>query len=144
MASLYRRFWDKVTVGDECWDWDASRHQQGYGLFGYRGHLERAHRMMWQLHHGEPALDFFVLHRCDNPSCVRPSHLFLGTHQDNMRDKVSKRRQTRGESVNTAKLTREQARTIRVDERPNPAIAKEFGITTSVVCGIKHGRVWRE
>lgn len=85
-------FWKNVDKrgSDDCWPWLAFKHK-GYGRF--RG--DRAHRVSWRLRHGD-AGDMQVLHRCDNPSCVNPAHLFLGTPSDNMADKVAKGRQAKG------------------------------------------------
>lgn len=84
-------FWWKVRIGDGCWEWQAARDRRGYGLIRFRGALHRAHRVSWALAHGELPTAC-VLHRCDNRSCVRPEHLFLGTQGDNVRDARDKGR----------------------------------------------------
>lgn len=77
--------------------WTAGVFQgKGYGQFNVGGHPVGAHRISWEIHHGAIPTGVFVLHRCDVPGCVNPEHLFLGTHQDNMTDKVRKNRQARG------------------------------------------------
>lgn len=100
---LAERFWEKVnkdgpTARPElgpCWVWTSTQDGHGYGAF-YRGTGPRgAHRVSWELYHGEPAGALCVLHKCDTPLCVRPEHLFLGTRTDNMADKVAKGRQSR-------------------------------------------------
>lgn len=85
-------FWQHVKVGDpsECWLWTGSKHKQGYGLYG--AGPRRAHRIAWTLIHGEIPPGLQVLHRCDNPPCVNPAHLFLGTDKDNHQDKAAKGR----------------------------------------------------
>jgi hypothetical protein len=87
------RFWSKVLKGKSCWNWTASLTQDGYGRFqtGSRTQ-ERAHRFSWILEHGQIPSGMQVLHKCDNPKCVRPDHLFLGTPKDNMTDKAKKGR----------------------------------------------------
>lgn len=89
-----RRFWDKVDKSGECWVWLSATHSQGYGLFK-TGHNTQnyAHRVVWVLEYGPIPEGAFVCHSCDNPPCVRPEHLFLGTAADNMQDMVSKGRQ---------------------------------------------------
>lgn len=86
------RFWAKVDRGGECWLWTAGRDSSGYGSLR-TGHTKvSAHRLSWQLHHGQIPPGQNVLHRCDNPRCVRPDHLFLGTQADNVADMVAKGR----------------------------------------------------
>lgn len=91
-----QRFWAKVAIVDDedsCWTWTAFHNPDGYGRFGYNGKAVAAHRFAYAMHHGLDELpDLCVLHRCDNPPCVRPSHLFLGTQADNMRDRHAKGR----------------------------------------------------
>lgn len=87
------RFWAKVDKGDGCWEWTGGRANRGYGhVEPVRGQNRSAHRVSWELTNGPIPDGLWVLHRCDNPPCVRPSHLFLGTHADNMRDMEAKGR----------------------------------------------------
>lgn len=93
------RFWSHVERGDEgCWEWQGGRrlagHQseKGYGYFWLNNGYVRAHRMAWELTNGPIPDDMVVCHKCDNPPCVRPDHLFLGTHGDNHRDAMVKGR----------------------------------------------------
>lgn len=86
------RFWSKVNKTDGCWLWIASRHKKGYGQFKLDGKMRKAHRVAWELTYGPIPPDKNVCHTCDNPPCVRPDHLFLGTNGDNVRDAVKKGR----------------------------------------------------
>ena len=90
------RFWARVQKGEGCWRWDGSKNRYGYGFVSYgpRGAQTRvqAHRVAWTLAYGPIPDGAFVLHHCDNPPCVRPDHLFLGTQGDNMVDMAAKRR----------------------------------------------------
>lgn len=112
-----QRFIPKVNIGEihDCWQWVAShnmpadRRKKGYGLFRYNGKQEKSHRIAWELSCGHIPEGMLVLNRCDNPICVNPNHLFLGTHQDNMTDMASKGRcnptHIYGEENRTSKLT---------------------------------------
>lgn len=90
---LHVRFWAKVSKSDGCWEWIGRKDGGGYGKVYDEGKRDLcAHRVAWALTYGPAPHDAQVLHRCDNPACVRPDHLFLGTNTDNMRDMVAKGR----------------------------------------------------
>lgn len=95
-AACASRFWSKVRRGSSCWTWSGRIGDRGYGQFDDGDRTLRAHRVAWTLTRGEIPAGMQVLHRCDNPACVRPDHLFLGTHDDNMRDMAAKGRQRGG------------------------------------------------
>lgn len=90
------RFWCKVNKTKKCWDWIASMNPKGYGYFGdpQRRRVMLAHRYSWELHNGAIPEGAHVLHRCDNPACIRPSHLFLGSELDNHNDAIAKERKS--------------------------------------------------
>ena len=96
MKTLEERFWEKVKKGPGCWEWTGGKDSKGYGSFmlcveGFSWHVS-AHRVSWKLTTGYLPIGKSILHRCDNPSCVRPDHLWAGTQMDNMRDAVNKGR----------------------------------------------------
>ena len=88
------RFWAKVRKTDGCWLWTAGTfaRRYGYGQFGLNGHPHKAHRLAWEFTNGPIPEGLSVLHHCDNPPCVNPAHLFLGTRGDNTRDMMMKGR----------------------------------------------------
>lgn len=90
-----KSFWNKVEkLGEnECWKWKAYKNKQGYGRFGFSASQSvNAHRISWVIHFGEIPPGLFVCHKCDNPECTNPQHLFLGTRQDNINDSLIKKR----------------------------------------------------
>lgn len=138
-----RRFWakvDKSRGADSCWTWTACVFNSGYGKF-YRDRDCRtayAHRFSYELHVGTIPDGMFVCHRCDNPKCVNPAHLFVGTNADNVADMVAKGRQSGhpGESNGRAKLTEHSVRAIRELYGTGPtkaALAKLFGVSESQI-----------
>jgi hypothetical protein len=96
--TLEERFWGRVNKAEpnDCWSWRGAKDGMGYGTLGGDNTETPAHRVSWMIHFGEIPKGMCVLHRCDNPSCVNPNHLFLGTRLDNARDRDAKERGYRG------------------------------------------------
>lgn len=92
MSSTESRFWDKVLKGDGCWEWMAAKDRFGRGRFKWNGKTSYSPRYSWEVNRGVIPEGLFVLHKCENPGCVNPDHLFLGTKGDNNRDRKSKGR----------------------------------------------------
>ena len=145
-ASLIKKFWSKVEIKseDSCWNWTAGLSHRGTGKFmsGLRaGFTSIAPRFSWMLHHGPIPLGLLVCHKCDNRLCVNPKPLFLGTHQDNMTDMVTKGRSYKGGPNKgmtlIRKLSDESVRAIRTDPRQLKSIAKDYGISHQLVSRIK-------
>lgn len=97
-AELAAWFWQKVTRPEnECWPWAGATHNKGYGNIGIDGRTTTTHRLAYSLAIGPIPDGMHVLHRCDNPPCCNPEHLFLGTNRDNHADKIAKGRQASGD-----------------------------------------------
>lgn len=144
-------FWDKVLINDGCWLWTASVDKDGYGKYRVGGAGSRnvkASRFSYELNVGPIPRGLGVLHTCDVPGCVRPSHLFLGTDADNSADKVRKGRQCRGEANGGGgKLTRAQVTEMRnlyaLGGHTHKQLARRFGVNRSLVGMIMRGEIWR-
>lgn len=140
------RAWPKVDKRgpDECWPWTGSKYN-GYGYIANRYGSGLATRVIVETVLQEPLPDWLhVCHKCDNPPCCNPAHLFLGTDADNTADKVAKGRHCRHEKRPKAKLTMEKARQIRVATGSLREIAKAFGVGQTVIWNVRHGHSWKE
>lgn len=146
---LGERFWEKVDKSGDCWLWTASLTRGGYGQFPLRkGIIRRAHRIAWQLANGDVPEGMWVLHRCDNPRCVRPDHLFLGTPQDNSADMAAKGRgsKLRGSAKPGAKLTEADVVIIRAERArgvTGTELGRRYGVHRSTIYHICQRDHWR-
>lgn len=148
------RFWAKVLKTENCWEWTASRLPRGYGLIKRnrsdpKGRNAYAHRVSWEIHYGEVPDGKCVLHECDNPGCVNPDHLFIGTDKDNMRDCAQKGRlggcslmNWKGERSPVAKLTNYAVRDIRKSRKSLSVLALKYGVTKGTIWKVKTGLTW--
>ena len=148
------RFWSKVNKGGPtirpelgpCWVWTGAKYQDGYGQFRLNGRRRGAHRFSWEMEHGHPPAQW-VLHKCDNPPCVNPAHLFEGDHTDNQRDMIAKGRRVAvrfpGESHPQVKLSNEQVRIIRASSNGCRRLSICFGVSKSLIRGIRNGSFWK-
>jgi hypothetical protein len=143
---LSERFWEKVDKTADCWVWTHSTFSGGYGqaFTGPGKRCSQAHRVSWEMHNGPIPPALHVLHKCDNPRCVNPSHLFLGTNQDNIADKVAKGRQPRGEAHAHARYTEQQITDMhKMRHQLSPdKLAELFLTTPSRISRILRGARW--
>lgn len=151
-----------------CWPWPASRTAAGYGQLTYRvdgkTRLAYAHRVAYLVANGDPAIGKEVCHRCDNPACFNPSHLFASSHAGNMADMANKSRGNsgkrlpigdrhwtrrrpelvkRGSTNAKAKLTEPDVVLILASERTGASLAREYGVTEALISAIRKGKVWK-
>lgn len=145
------RFWEKVNVqgDDDCWEWTAASMPRGYGVF-MAGHKRRAyaHRFSWEIANtAEVPEGKSVLHSCDNPPCVNPRHLRVGTNADNVADAVERHRHVAGIDHHAARLTPRKVKQIvslyREGLRPAD-IARRVGVDDSAVHAVLDGSTWKD
>ena len=151
MNNIESRFWQKVdkSGGDNsCWEWKGSKHPKGYGCFNARrGMTKIAHRIAYILTHGEIPSGKMVCHKCDNPSCCNPSHLFLGSASDNSSDMVIKGRSPYGERQGHTSLTFREVLAIRRLHMTGKVMQKDlceaFGVKQQTMSAILAGKNWK-
>lgn len=153
--SIDVRFWEKVDKRgpDECWEWLSTKTGGGYGTIGRGGRAdgkEMAHRLSYMLHNGEIEQGKWVLHSCDNPSCVNPAHLRLGVPVENTRDSVERGRNVKppihyGASNHTAKLSASDVEFIRRHPHVrSDYFAEMFGVNRSTIASVRGWRTWKQ
>lgn len=142
---LLKRFWSRVDRSGHCWEWTADKFNNGYGRFYFEGRQQGAHRLAYELIIGTIPDGMCACHKCDNPSCVRPSHIFIGTQLENMRDAAKKGRTRgfqRGNKPSHALFTDDEVREIRwrIKNRGSQSLlslATEMGINYQTMYAIK-------
>ena len=149
------RFWSKVDKTEECWNWTGAIGSTGYGHInegGKRGKILTSSRVSYEIHFGKIQDGLFVLHKCDNPKCVRPDHLFLGTNKDNMHDMIGKGRSglnvggASGEYCATAKLSWNQVcqiRDLRKYGFTQKWISEQYSVSPMLISKIVRGIYWK-
>lgn len=149
-GTLEERFFRKIVVTDDCWKWVGPVRPNGYGhiqVGGKGSPTISAHRLSYQIHKGEIPEGLVVMHSCDNPSCVNPDHLSVGTYKENTADMIAKGRKRtvapKGTGNGKAKLNDGLVRYIRQNSnRPHAELARELNLSPNCIRGVKTGRTW--
>lgn len=148
--TLKERFFAHVTVGitkGSCWEWTSFRDPNGYGRINIKNKPVLAHRLSWEIHKDNIPKGLCVLHGCDNPGCVSPRHLFLGTQKDNVADCIRKGRDNYGlvlgEKHGCSKLTEKDVLAIRSSEETGVILAKRYGVSTATISDVRKGHIWK-
>lgn len=150
-APLLERFWRRAGRTDDaraCWEWRGYREQDEYGRITKDRKILLAHRLSWEIHNGPIPVGMAVCHRCDNPPCVNPAHLFLGSNQDNLHDRDAKGRTPRAPGIRNgmAKLTDAIVVAMREDRGRGltyDQLAAKYGINRSACCAICLRQKWK-
>lgn len=149
--TLADRLWAKIDRRgpNECWPWLGYLNPAGYGVIGRRDRgTKLVHRLIYELVHGPLPSHLACCHRCDNPPCCNPAHLFAGTHKVNMMDKQRKGRQVNGSRHGSARLTEDEVAQIRRRYTAGGVLqrelAAEFGVTQSAISLVISGTNWRQ
>lgn len=141
LSEYPERFSSKVAVDESsgCWNWTAAKNEHGYGRYqtGVKTGVKLAHRLSFEMATGPIPPGLIACHKCDNPSCVNPTHLFLGDRDDNAKD-CAKKGRTRGQG--RVPLTPEAVRTIRSSELPYKELGETYGRTISAIEKIRAGQ----
>ncbi len=144
-----KRLWSKVNIlsDNKCWEWQGAKTTAGYGVIRIDYEANYTHRLAWSLKNkGEIPKKGVICHRCDNPACCNPSHLFLGTQADTVRDAASKNRMPKGEKHFNTNITTDIVRQIRYlgeyTTMTKKKISERFGISRQAVTDILYKRTW--
>ena len=143
--NISSRFWPRVQKTENCWIWTGAKIGDGYGILMINGRRIQAHRVAWALEYGPVPSGISILHRCDNPPCVRPDHLFQGTAKDNLRDMVAKGRSARGEKNGQAKLTSKTVYMIRsryIAGERQCDLMRDYNLSRTNAFFIVSGKTW--
>jgi hypothetical protein len=142
-VSVSARFWAKVDKNGDCWEWMANT-RKGYGSIKVSGISVYAHRLSWEMQNGPLQNGMLVLHKCDNPRCVNPSHLFVGTQKDNMEDREAKDRgaDRRGNKNGRSKIPQAAIALILASKESLSTLALKYGVSKTAIRLIKIGKNW--
>jgi HNH endonuclease len=141
-------FWEKVRKTESCWIWEGAKRPTGHSMITIDGITRSAHHRSWEIHNGPIPEGMCVLHDCpggDNPSCVNPAHLWLGTREDNNKDRARKGRNGRGDG--SRKLNPQLAARIRLEAKLDApsigALAREYNVSRMAIARVLRNKTWR-
>lgn len=139
-------FYERIEKTESCWIWKGSKIKSGYGIISFGGKPISAHRLSWKIHHEEIGSDMIVRHLCNNPICVNPEHLAIGTHQDNSDDRVKAGNSGKGSQNCNSSLNEEDIKKIKnllVLGISGAEIGRRFNVSRTTINNIKKQRTWR-
>lgn len=141
------RFFRYVKKGEECWEWIGGKDPNGYGRMNVEGRPTLVHRISYRIHRGSIPDGMVICHKCDNPSCVNPDHLFVGSQADNIADMHNKgrtrKRGLKGESHANSKLTEDAVRSIRVSAESATALSRKYNVSRAVIHDVRERKTWK-
>ncbi len=145
LLRLEERFWPNVRKSNGCWEWTGPKEGQGYGAIYLKAHI-----VSYELLVGEVPRGVMVFHRCDNPGCVNPDHLYLGNHSDNAKDAYRNGKKLRlyGKKKPATKLSDDEVKGIRrkyhKEKVSQASLGKEYGVTQAQISRIVRAKVWKQ
>ena len=148
-VSIKERILSNIWIYSEtgCWEWQGCKTKDGYGVIKIKGRTKRVHRIAYRIFNGDFDPSLCICHKCDNPSCCNPNHLFVGTQKDNIRDMVAKGRSNKGEKNPLSKLTKEDIfdirRLYRIGNLTQQEIADKFGVNQQTISKIVNRKNWK-
>lgn len=144
-GTLHDRFFSRfVKLDNGCWQWRAHTDKDGYGVLPGDRKNTRAHRLSYEIHKGSIPDGLIVCHDCDNPGCVNPDHLFVGTIKDNAQDALRKKRHYVGEKNGRSKLTEQNVKEILNSGLNGQQLADKFGVSRSTINNVRRGDTWQK
>lgn len=142
-GTIEDRFFSRFDVVDSgCWQWRAHSDKDGYGILPTNSSSIRAHRLSYEIYKGAIPQGMVVCHKCDNPGCVNPDHLFIGTSKDNAQDALRKGRNYTGDKNSRARLSWEEVDAIRASTKPYSILAEKYQVSVSTIKDVRRRRTW--
>jgi hypothetical protein len=146
-SKIIERIKNNININNKtgCWEWKLRRDKDGYASINLGGNRERCSRISYQIYKGQIPNKMLVCHTCDNPPCVNPDHLFIGTHKDNMDDMVSKGKNKKGTNNGRHKLNNNMIKEIKklYPIKSMPTLAKMYNVSVVNISSIIRGKIWK-